>query len=374
MTVTPQRKAASGRRGSVLIAVLAVIMLLTILVTRFLEEALEDLEYRSIFSEPMEVRTYAFSLMELSLATVYEVGLIDEGKLYAPEQGWSDPLTYSGFAVPNGWEASIRIQDEGGKLPLNTINEALLNRLLEENLDFDFATSRELSSMLLDWTDPDDSRRLNGAESDDYLSRNPPYKAANAPLQSLGELQLIEVWEDEFFDEQGRPNELYEQLARLVTVRYGGPLNLNSASAELLEFLALEDGYDDRTLFDGLDPETPYLQRLPEAANARTSGVEVRLLRVSVTVRRGDVPYVITALVEPDFQSADSGSGTGAPGRRDGQTIRKGTPEEQASIAYPFKILHLSEWMPPESNSVTPARHSVVDIPEDSDSFSGLSF
>lgn len=374
MIVAPQKSPRSGRRGSVLIAVLAVIMLLTILVTRFLEEALEDLEYRSIFSEPMEVRSYAFSLMELSLATIREIALIDEGKLYAPEQGWSDPLTYSGFAVPNGWEASIRIQDEGGKLPLNTMNEALLNRLLEENLDLDFGTSRELSSMLLDWIDPDDSRRLNGAESEDYLSRNPPYKAANAPLQSLEELRLIEVWEDEFFDERGRPNELYAQLARLVTVRYGGRLNLNSASAELLEFLALEDGYDDRALFDGLDSETPYLQRLPGAANPQTSGVEVRLLRVSVTVRRGDVPYTITALVEPDFESADSGSGTSAPGRRDDETIRKGTPEEQASIAYPFRILRLSEWMAPEGNSAAPARYSVIDIPEDSDSFSELSF
>ena len=374
MIVTPQKKFSTGRRGSVLIAVLAVLMLLTILVTRFLEEALEDLEYRSIFSEPMDVRTYAFSMMEVSLATIQEVALIEEGKLYAPEQGWSDPLAYSGFEVPNGWEVSIRIQDEGGKLPLNTMNEALLNRLLEEKLDFDFGTSRELSSMLLDWIDPDDSRRLNGAESRDYLSRNPPYQAANAPLQSLEELRLIETWEDEFFDNQGRPNELFDQLANLVTVHYGGALNLNSASAELLELLALEDGYDDRTLFDGLDPDQPYLQRLPDAANAQISGVEVRLLRISVTVRRGDVPYTITALVEPNFRSAGSGSRSNAPGRRDDKTIRTGTPEEQESLAYPFRILQLSELMPPEGDSTAPARYSVIDIPGNSDSFSEPSF
>lgn len=372
--MTPQKKFPAGRRGSVLIAVLAVLMLLTTLVTRFLEEALEDLEYRSIFSEPMDVRTYAFSMMEVSLATIQEVALIEEGKLYAPEQGWSDPLAYSGFEVPNGWEVSIRIQDEGGKLPLNTMNEALLNRLLEEKLDFDFGTSRELSSMLLDWIDPDDNRRLNGAESEDYLSRNPPYQAANAPLQSLEELRLIETWEDEFFDDRGRPNELFDQLANLVSVHYGGPLNLNSASAELLELLALEDGYDDRTLFDGLDPDQPYLQRLPDAANAQISGVEVRLLRISVTVRRGDVPYTITALVEPNFRSEGSGSRNNAPGRRDDETIRRGTPEEQESLAYPFRILRLSELMPPEGDSAAPARYSVIDIPGNSDSFSEPSF
>ncbi|MFP4157607.1 MAG: general secretion pathway protein GspK [Opitutales bacterium] len=374
MQVTAQKKIRKARRGSVLVAVLAVLMLLTILVTRFLEEALEDLEYRSIFSEPIDMRSYAYSLMEISLATIQEVALIDEGKLYAPEQGWSDPLAYSGIEVPNGWEVSVRIQDEGGKLPLNTIDESLLNHLLEEKLDFDFGTSRELSSMLLDWIDSDDNRRLNGAESQDYLSRNPPYRAANAPLQSLGELRLLEVWEDEFFDEMGRPNERFEQLAKLVTVHYGGQLNLNTASAELIELLALQDGYDDRSLFDGLDPDSPYLRSLPDAANGQISGVEVKLLRLSVTVRRGDVPYTITALVEPDLGRADGSPASSAPGQRNDETIRQGTPEEQEGLAYPFQILQLSEWMAPEGNAASPARHSVIDIPGDSDSFSDLSF
>ena len=57
------------------------------------------------------------------------MALIDEGKLYAPEQGWADPLSYAGVEVPNGWEVQIQLQDESGKLPLNTMNEATLNRI-----------------------------------------------------------------------------------------------------------------------------------------------------------------------------------------------------------------------------------------------------
>ena len=126
------------KRGSVLVAVLAIILLLTFMVTRFMNEAMDELEYRAIFNEPADVRSFAFSMLEVAMANVQEVALIDDGKLYAAEQGWSDPLQYAGIQVPNGWEVSIEIRDEGGKLPINTISEALLNRLLEEELEFDF--------------------------------------------------------------------------------------------------------------------------------------------------------------------------------------------------------------------------------------------
>lgn len=227
-------RGAHPRRGSVLVAVLAVILLLSFLVTRFLNEALEDLEYWALFNEPLEMRTLAFSLMEHSLAVIQEVALIDEGALHAPEQGWGDPLAYASFPIPDGWEVNVRIDDESGKLPLNTMDEALLNRLLEEILEIDFGTTRELSSTLLDWIDPDDNRRLNGAESNEYLDRDPPYRAANRPLQSLDELRLLEVWEDTFFDEEGRPTALFEQLASMASVRFTGPVNLNQAPPAVL--------------------------------------------------------------------------------------------------------------------------------------------
>jgi general secretion pathway protein K len=356
------------QRGSVLIAVLAVILLLSFLITKFMQEALDSLEYRSIFNEPVDVRSYAYSMLELSLATIQEVALIDEGKLYAPEQGWGQPLEYGNVSVPNGWDVSVVITDEGGKLPINKMEEAQLNKMLEETFEFDFGTARELSSMLLDWIDEDDSKRLNGAESEDYLRRNPPYRAANGPLQSLTELRLLEVWEDEFFDEDGQPNELFAKLSNLVSVYYSGSVNLNKASAEVLELLALQDGYDEEYLFDGLDK--PYLTQLPASANKSTSGVETSLLRVTVTLRRGNVPYTISALVEPNFSTEGAATGGNAPGQRsDKDAPRTGTTEEQDALRYPFKILQLSEYDAGDWASTPPARYSDLDMEDEMPSF-----
>ena len=354
------------KRGSVLIAVLAIVLLLSFIVTRFIDEAVEDLEYRAIFNEPADVRSFTYSMLEVALATIHEVALIDDGKLFAPEQGWADPVKYAGIKIPNGWELEIQIQDESNKLSINTMDEALLNQMLEESFDFDFGTARELSSMLLDWIDPDESRRLNGAESEDYLRRKPAYRAANRPLQSLEELGLLEIWEDEFFDENGVPNELFAKLESMVSVINAGAANINSSSQPVLELIALQGGFDEDRLFDGLN-DLPYLQQLPESASSGSGGVEVSLLRVTVSLWRGQAPFTVSALVEPNFNTEEGASGS-VPGGDSDDKPKTGTLSEQEAIGYPFKILQVSEYTQGRPSS-PPARYSALDIGEESDSF-----
>jgi general secretion pathway protein K len=306
-------------------------------------------------------------MLEVALATIHEVALIDEGKLHAPEQGWADPLTYSGIQPPDGWEVSISITDESGKFPLNSVptQREVLIKILEEELEFDYGVTRELVSTLVDWIDEDDISQLNGAESEDYLQENPPYRAANAPLQSLRELQLLKIWEDEFFDEDKNPNEYYERLAQLVSLHNAGPINLNAAPGELLEVLALQDGWDPDFIFDGLD--LPYLETTPPSVDTANSSAETGLLRVNVSLQRAEVPYTISAVVEPVFNSENNATdgrslpGAAATPSTSADAPRTGTSDEQAAIQYPFRILRLNEYrqgqQPPEA-----ARYSAVDI------------
>lgn len=349
-----------SRRGGVLIAVLAIIALLSFLVTRFLQEASDSLEYRALFNEPPEARAYAFSMLEASLAALQEVALIDDGKLYAPEQGWGDPIAYCGIRPPNGWSVTVEISDATAKLPLNTIEEAQLNRILEQYFEFDFGITRELSSMLLDWIDSDDSRRLNGAESEDYLDENPPYRAANRPLQSLEELRLLKVWQDEFFDENGQPNETFAQLAAIFSVKHRGSVNANTAPTGVFMSLAPEDDYFTENLFDQIPDDTPYLKNVPDSASDKSLTSEMKLLQITVTLTRGTVPFVVQALVEPDFKTGNSG-GSNLPGTNERDRIRTGTIEEQDALKYPFRIIDLSTSSRPPRNEPA-ARYSAVDI------------
>jgi DNA uptake protein ComE-like DNA-binding protein len=51
--------------------------------------------------------------------------------------------------------------------------------------------TEDIANSILDWMDPDDEARPNGAETDYYSALTPPYHAKNGPLNSLEELLLV---------------------------------------------------------------------------------------------------------------------------------------------------------------------------------------
>ena len=322
------------------------------------QEASDSLQYRALANAPpgpcLRLQ-YA-----CHLATLQEVALIDDGKLYAPEQGWADPIAYCDIRHPNNWQVSVEISDLTHKIPLNTIEAGELNRILEQYFEFDFATTRELSSTLLDWIDPDDSRRLNGAESEDYLFENPPYRAANRPLQSLQELRLLKIWQDEFFDENGQPNETFRRLAAIFSVEHRGSVNANNAPATVFESLAPEDDFFSENLFDQIVDETPYLKTIPESAREKSLTSEIELLQITVTLTRGNVPFTLQAIVEPKVETGNSGNRS-LPGSNERDLQRNGTLEEQDALKYPFRILDLSTVNRRPKTDIA-ARYSEVDI------------
>jgi general secretion pathway protein K len=84
-----------------------------------------------------------------------------------------------------------------------------LDRLLDNLPDFDGSKYHGLGYAIRDWVDADDQRSGTlGAEDQDYLSQDPPYRAANQPMSSVSELMLV----------KGMTKELYQALLPYVTV------------------------------------------------------------------------------------------------------------------------------------------------------------
>ena len=84
----------------------------------------------------------------------------------------------------------VRLVDEGGKINLNRVNEAVLRRVFT-NLGVDSSVVDILVDSIMDWRDPDDLHRTNGAESDYYGLLSPAYTAKNGPLDSVEDLLWI---------------------------------------------------------------------------------------------------------------------------------------------------------------------------------------
>lgn len=127
----------------------------------------------------------------------------------------------------------VRLVDEAGKINLNRVDEATLQRIFT-NLGIDESRRGILVDSILDWRDEDDLHRTNGAESDYYLSLSPPYSARNGPFDTVEELLWVRgVTPELFFGGDGEVG-----LRDIFTV--DSPIdriNLRTASAEVISAL-----------------------------------------------------------------------------------------------------------------------------------------
>lgn len=103
-------------------------------------------------------------------------------------------------------DVQLDIQDECGKIDINTGWGGLLRGLL--NVSGGGDASFAILQALLDWRDPDNRRRVRGAEDDDYAARGLPYGARDG---------LFEVTE-EAGQVLGMTAELYRRMAPYITV------------------------------------------------------------------------------------------------------------------------------------------------------------
>jgi general secretion pathway protein K len=99
-------------------------------------------------------------------------------------------------SFPPNQSFEARITGEGGRLNLkfllvgeNPVNLELLRKYLEVK-GVDLNERDRMIDCLLDWVDPDNLVRLNGAEDE------PGYKPTNGPLKTLDELKRVKGWEE----------------------------------------------------------------------------------------------------------------------------------------------------------------------------------
>ena len=128
----------------------------------------------------------------------------------------------------------VRLVDESGKIDLNLAPEVILRNLINSlNLpgeDKDLLVNTLVDS-ILDWRDPDDFHRLQGAESDYYQSLPHPYKAKNGNFDAVEELILVKgVTPEILYGNDQKPG-----LVDFLTVQAKtNKINLNAASKSVL--------------------------------------------------------------------------------------------------------------------------------------------
>ncbi|HXV22374.1 MAG TPA: type II secretion system minor pseudopilin GspK [Desulfuromonadales bacterium] len=230
----------------VLLLVLAVVALLSALLSEFAFSTLVDLRLTETFRD----RTRAYYLAKGGVTVGQMLLKMDTNPgydAYAPEELWS--LGVSSYPVGEGY-ISVAIEDLGGKLNINSLVDASgQNPIGVSRIRFKrFFTNlgetdpEGLTAALIDWIDThpdldaDPDNGAPGAEADYYLRQTPPVRIADRPLRSLDELALV----------RGFTPDLIRRIEPHVTVHGSSSdntkINVNTASAEVLMAYAMDSG------------------------------------------------------------------------------------------------------------------------------------
>jgi general secretion pathway protein K len=139
----------------------------------------------------------------------------------------------------------VRWLDEAGKININRADEGTLRRVFT-NLGVEEPGRTILVDSIMDWRDPDNLHRVNGAENEYYRSLTPPYTARNGPFDTVEDLLWVRGVTSEIFygydgGGQGRRQEDAHRIALREIFTVDSPIdrvNLRTASAEVIQAVA----------------------------------------------------------------------------------------------------------------------------------------
>ena len=191
--------------------------------------------------------------------------------------------------------ATWTIVDLERKANINVADEALLQQALLV-IGADAGEMTPMVNSVLDWIDPDDNTRNQGAESEFYQGMTPPYFAKNGPIDDISELLLIKGITPELYfgvaatnyqpgyfnprggrlgGQQAMPGYTVG-LTNLFTPLSVGKININTASPEVLQLIpgvtreaaeaivGARSGEDDGSGLMGPYKSVAQIQRVPE--------------------------------------------------------------------------------------------------------------
>jgi general secretion pathway protein K len=216
--VTRARPLPAAQRGVALVMVLWITVLLTVIGGSFAFSMRNGaLASRNAVSLA-QVRAAADGAVERATFELLRPRTTESWRADGREHRWQD----GGIAVV----ASAR--DEASRIDLNTAAEALLKGLFTNLGGLDDAQASAMVDAVVDWRDPDDARRPNGAEAADYRAANSRYLPANHRFETVSELSRV----------HGMTPALYARVAGTLTV-HSQQAGLNALTADREALLAL---------------------------------------------------------------------------------------------------------------------------------------
>lgn len=222
------------QRGMAMITVLLVVAVVTVVCAGMI--ARQQLAIRSSANQLHARQALQYAMGGEALARGMLLRDLRAGDPRTPVdhlgEAWARPL--NNFPLDDGGELLVRIEDATARFNLNSVvrqgkvNEQSL--LQFRRLLLRLQIEAPYAERLVDWLDKDqEPTGANGAEDNEYLLNQPPYRAANHAMADVSELRLL----------AGMTEADYRRLLPFVAaLPDNATLNVNTAGAMVLSSLA----------------------------------------------------------------------------------------------------------------------------------------
>ena len=217
-------------KGIALLIVLWVLTILMVIVLSFSVMARTEIYSTLAFKGGIERKFIAEAGIERGITELFyrEVYKDQTVELEGREVWKTDGTPYEG-QIGDGYY-TVKILDESGKVDINTASELVLKNLLI-NAGVKPEEADIIVDCIMDWKDADDLHRLNGAESDYYMSLPNPYRAKDDKFDAIEELLLVKGMTAGILYGGGEKKGIIDFL----TVHSGtASININAAPKEVI--------------------------------------------------------------------------------------------------------------------------------------------
>lgn len=223
------------KRGIALITVLWISVLLSLIAASFTKTSRTEINLARNLVENARAEALADAAVNRAIMGLFnrpaQGGFRVDGTVYRWHFGGGDIL--------------FRIEDEGGKVDVNTASRQFLRKIFNA-LEVRPKISRGLAAAILDYRDFDHDPESGGAEDRDYKQANLLQGAKDSPFELVEELQQV----------LGMTPKIYARLKPLVTVYSGQNVPFGPVADPLLQDLLknnegfVEDDGDDEDVRD----------------------------------------------------------------------------------------------------------------------------
>jgi len=223
-------------RGVALVMVLWVIVMLSLLIGGFAFTMHVETQVASFSRKELRAEMLARSGVELVRQQLQlHMQTPWENRFEALNQSWySNAELYVDHELGDG-RFNVKVIDEESLLPINHLSDSRLRWLLQL-LEVDPTQVDTIADSILDWIDGNPVSRLNGAESDYYLTLNPPYRAKNGPIYRPQELLMIRGITREIYNGSAEKPGLKDLVAPFTQ-----QVNINTATPLVLQVILRMD-------------------------------------------------------------------------------------------------------------------------------------